>query len=80
MCKDDLYKYEIIVDGKNLGILYESARTQKELKRLKGLKGIEIKEASFEALRTFNAKTKLPERIYLKMRDLYLRSNYKSTF
>jgi len=36
-------KYEIIVDGRLLGVLWESAKTRKELKRLRQLGGIEIK-------------------------------------
>lgn len=36
-------KYEIIVDGRLLGVLWGSAKTRKEINRLKQLGGIEIK-------------------------------------
>ena len=45
MKKDQLYKYEITVDGKKLGILFDNPRTQKELKRIKDLKGVHIKKS-----------------------------------
>ena len=43
-----LIKYEIVVDGRVCGVLWDSARTQKEIKRLQRLKGIEIKGPLYE--------------------------------
>lgn len=37
-----LYKYEIVVDGKKVGILFDSKKTRKEVKRLKNLRGVKI--------------------------------------
>lgn len=37
------YRYDIYVDGKKIGILWESKKTQKELQRIRDLKGVHIK-------------------------------------
>lgn len=57
---------EFIVDGKIIGIA-KGAAAEKEKKRLSGLMGIYIGEASPEALIKHRAKTNLPKRIYEKM-------------
>ncbi len=41
-------KYEIFVDGQKLGVLWDSAKTQKEIKRLSGLIGVEVKGPFYE--------------------------------
>lgn len=43
-----LVKYEIYVDGRKLGVLWDSARTQKEILRLRGLMGVAVKGPFYE--------------------------------
>lgn len=55
--------YEVVVDGKSLGILSPSKSTEAELARLNGLAGIDIRPASREMLISVNAKVDIPKRL-----------------
>ena len=63
--------YQIACDGQLLTCLEDSARTQKEIKRLKSLKGIEIAPATAKSLIKFNCKTNIPLRIQQKMSEAF---------
>ncbi len=59
--------WSFIADGRLVSTQEESARTNKEIIRLRGLAGISIQPATDSDLIKINAKTLLPKRITDKM-------------
>jgi len=55
--------YAFVVDGRCIGIVQESAKAEKEKKRLENLCGIQVRKATPNELIKFNAKTAIPTRI-----------------
>ncbi|SDP85849.1 hypothetical protein [Desulforhopalus singaporensis] len=71
---------EVEIDGKVIGILEvhpEKPKQIEEENRLKDLKGIVLRPASFESMVRWNAKTMLTKRMINTMRRLYLKSRKK---
>lgn len=66
--------WTFIVDGKVVATVEETATVNRERKRLKGLRGIEIVPASAEQMIQANASTTLPKRITRRMSQLYDKS------
>ena len=63
--------YSIIFDGKRIATCIDSPRFRKEAERYRSLKGISVPYATPQDLIDAKAKTRLPERIMLKMEDAY---------
>jgi predicted acetyltransferase len=63
--------FSFFADGKRVGTVEDSAKCQKEIRRLRGLAGIQVVEASSADMVKAGATTALPKRIINKMQSLY---------
>lgn len=55
--------FEIEVDGKLIGIIEDGTKLEAERKRIAGLIGVEIREASVNNLIKFKTKTVIPKKM-----------------